>query len=678
MTSFEIYSLIICLIVYVLLAGLGIFMLITVLNLTLKLIRSGANDKEILDEYEKSQGKQKRSVFDWIFSGLLIFVVLVVFVFSAYVGCTKNVYFESTPTFKVVNSSSMSFKNEKNQYLFDNELDNQFNTFDLILTYELPKEEDLKLYDIVIYEIDGILVIHRIVRIEEPNERHPNERWFLLQGDAISQPDRFPVKYEQMKGIYRNEKIPFVGSFIAFMQSPAGYMCMILVALAIVFTPIMEKKINKETQIRLDLMLAKQLEEQAGQEVGVSAFAHLEGKKDDRTFDERLSELPIAKDRYEDIYSLVKTISGVRTIDSKKNRTFKSGNYALVRFAVKGKTLNAYLGLEPSEYENTKYVFTDVSGVKKYENYPMRVKITSDRQTRWVKELLTDLVNKRGLTFVEGQEIPESVSPFAHLEGRKDDRTFDERLSELPVAKDRYEDIYSLVKTISGVRTIDSKKNRTFKSGNNAIVRFAVKGKTLNAYLGLEPSEYENTKYIFTDVSSVKKYENYPMRVKLTSERQLRWVKELLIDKVNKSSLSIATEKEVVETLSPFAHLKGKKNSKTFNQKLKLSPVAKARYLDIKAYLETINGVRVIESKSQITYKKGNNPIVRFAVKGKTLNAYLGLTPNEYENTKYIFTDVSAVKKYENYPMRVKLTSDRQVKWTKELIAQILEKGDKI
>ena len=250
MTSFEIYSLIICLIVYVLLAGLGIFMLITVLNLTLKLIRSGANDKEILDEYEKSQGKQKRSVFDWIFSGLLIFVVLVVFVFSAYVGCTKNVYFESTPTFKVVNSSSMSMKNEKNQYLFDNELDNQFNTFDLILTYEIPKEEDLKLYDIVIYEIDGILVIHRIVRIEEPNERHPNERWFLLQGDAISQPDRFPVKYEQMKGIYRNEKIPFVGSFVTFMQSPVGWMCLLLMFTGSIVAPILDSKLEKERKQR--------------------------------------------------------------------------------------------------------------------------------------------------------------------------------------------------------------------------------------------------------------------------------------------------------------------------------------------------------------------------------------------------------------------------------------------
>ena len=80
------------------------------------------------------------------------------------------------------------------------------------LCLALPKEEDLKLYDIVVYKQDDIYVVHRIVGIEEPNEKHPNERYFLLQGDAVDSPDRFPVKYSQMQGIYTDEKIPFVGS----------------------------------------------------------------------------------------------------------------------------------------------------------------------------------------------------------------------------------------------------------------------------------------------------------------------------------------------------------------------------------------------------------------------------------------------------------------------------------
>ena len=46
-------------------------------------------------------------------------------------------------------------------------------------------------------------------------------------------------------------------------------------------------------------------------------------------------------------------------------------------------------------------------------------------------------------------------------------------------------------------------------------------------------------------------------------------------------------------------------------------------------------------------------------------------------STGKIFTDVSNVKKYANYPMRVKVSSERQVKWVKELISQVLTNGDR-
>jgi hypothetical protein len=110
---------------------------------------------------------------------------------------------------------------------------------------------DLKLYDVVLYEVDGILLSHRIVGIEEPNEKHPDQRYFLLQGDAVESPDRFPVKYEQIKGIWRGEKIPFIGSFVLFMQSPAGWLCVLLVIVSMIATPRMEKKIKDEMVIRL-------------------------------------------------------------------------------------------------------------------------------------------------------------------------------------------------------------------------------------------------------------------------------------------------------------------------------------------------------------------------------------------------------------------------------------------
>ena len=120
----------------------------------------------------------------------------------------------------------------------------------MIFVYEKPSQEDLKLYDIVVYEVDGVLLVHRIVQIEEPNQAHPNERWFLCQGDAVDAPDRFPVKYSQIRAIYRGERVPFVGSFVLFMQSPAGWLCIILIVGAIVATPIIEKKIQREKDAR--------------------------------------------------------------------------------------------------------------------------------------------------------------------------------------------------------------------------------------------------------------------------------------------------------------------------------------------------------------------------------------------------------------------------------------------
>ena len=58
-------------------------------------------------------------------------------------------------------------------------------------------------------------------------------------------------------------------------------------------------------------------------------------------------------------------------------------------------------------------------------------------------------------------------------------------------------------------------------------------------------------------------------------------------------------------------------------------------------------------------------------MRGKTLNAYIALNPSDYSESKYIFTDASNVKKYKNYAMRVRLTSNRQVKWLLELISII-------
>ena len=253
MTSFEIYVFILCLIVFVSLTALFSCLIATLIKLTVRLVKTGVEDERIVEEFTQNSKRKTGClwvVLDRAVSVVLCCILFAVFAFSLYVNFSGAPSSDTIPTLSVVKSGSMSYKNQKNTYLFENGIDNQFQTFDLIFLYKLPAVDELQLYDVVLYEIDGTPVIHRIVEIYPPNDAHA-EYYFLLQGDALENPDRFPVYYEQMRGIYRDQRIPFLGSFVAFMQSVAGYLCILLVIFGIVATPIVEKHVNAAKQARL-------------------------------------------------------------------------------------------------------------------------------------------------------------------------------------------------------------------------------------------------------------------------------------------------------------------------------------------------------------------------------------------------------------------------------------------
>ena len=414
MTGFEFYSLLLSIIVFIILVSLFSYMVTIIIKLTLKHIKAGIEDENILKEFNSETKPQSKysKVIGSILNILLCVVLGVLFLSSFYINLTQDFYFDNLPTYRVVLTSSMENKNSKNSYLFSNNLNNQISAFDLIATYKIPDENELKLYDIVLYEVDGILVVHRIVGIEEPNAYH-SERHFLLQGDAVGSPDRFPVLYSQMKGIYKNEKIPYIGSFIVFMQSPAGWLCLFLVIVAIILLPILEKKLLNERKSRY-LILTQSTQNAIISQVNTNTNYNdtpydnenssrlLKIKKSNKTFLQRLAlSSPNMQQRYDAIVETLLQIEGIRLIEGKKQHTYKCKTHAIARLFFRGKTLNICLGLNPADFQNSKYIFTDISQSNKHKNYPMRLKISSDRQTRWAKELIIDLAKKRNLKVLQ-------------------------------------------------------------------------------------------------------------------------------------------------------------------------------------------------------------------------------------------------------------------------------------
>lgn len=551
--SFDGYQLTLSIIVFTLLTVLFTTFIVILVKYYLKLTELGVNDQKIIEEHIEKQAKKTSIVMKIIDKSVLVLsclVLFVAFIFSVIVSANDGKVCGKLPSMSVVKSGSMSYISKNNEHFNDSSIGGQMQVFDLIFLTELPSEFDLKLYDVVVYENDGNLIIHRIVGIEEPNERHPDKRYFLLQGDANASPDFFPVEYSQMKAIYNGSRVPFVGSFIIFMQSPAGILCILLVAFAVVATPIAEKKINQKKNERLiaigvikDEQANKEKEKdfvQTSQETAVAGVGRIGFMRnyESKTFAQKIeSGDSLLKERYSAVSSCLKSIDGVRVIRGKKSETYRKGNSGVCKLTVRGKTLNAFLALNPKDYENTKYIFEDASGYKAYAGYPMRLKLTSNRQVKWFVELVNKLAKEQNFSIVESVE--QEIKPVLSVSKKRKNLTFKQRLNRATAqTKARFKAINETLLEIEKISVRESKGFVSYRKGLVNVARIAMRGKTLNAYLALNPKDYESTKYIFVDVGNKKSYEKLPMRIKLTSDRQVRWCKELIEEIIKEKGFS--------------------------------------------------------------------------------------------------------------------------------------------
>ena len=262
MIGFELYVFFLCLLIFIVLTLTFSSLIYYIGKQKGLIISSGLEDGKIKEKVMTKLNKSTSTVgkiYDIImkiFSMAILFFLCIVFIITGIFSCRGDENVKNIPAIKVIASTSMSERYENNTYLFKNNLTNQLQLFDVVLLHELPPEDEIELFDIVVYEhISGALLIHRIVGIEEPNEEHPNERYFLLQGDAVHYPDTFPVRYSQMRSIYRNERIPNIGSFVYFMQSPAGIMCVILAGISLILMPIADNYLIKKEFSRVLLMV---------------------------------------------------------------------------------------------------------------------------------------------------------------------------------------------------------------------------------------------------------------------------------------------------------------------------------------------------------------------------------------------------------------------------------------
>ena len=218
-------------------------------------IESGKRDIELLDEniYENTSSVKKRKKIAGIIKTVIFYAVIALLIptlgSALYSKITSNVPMINGKAIMVVATGSMSFKNEANDYLTLNGLDNQFPAYSIIVI-EKVEQEELEQYDVISFvNENGVNIIHRIYEIKEVNGKTK----YITRGDANNKTDDYDVYYENIVGRYSNKYIPGVGLFILFFQSFPG----IVTILAVVYVLLMIDYYSKKTQDAADSRVLK-------------------------------------------------------------------------------------------------------------------------------------------------------------------------------------------------------------------------------------------------------------------------------------------------------------------------------------------------------------------------------------------------------------------------------------
>ena len=252
MTSVEIISIVVTFIGVASFAAVFTILYLSFSNASILEIKTGKRDIELIDDvlYNKQESvikKQKtastvKSAFFYIFMTLII----PIFVFSLINKFQGNTTMIGDSTIMVVASGSMSQRNEANDYLDKYNLNNQFNTYDIIVLNKVDNALQLDKYDVIAFRNDEeINVIHRIVEITIGDDG----KWrYITRGDSNNSNDKYKPCFDDVIGVYSGKKINGIGAFVVFFQSTPG----ILTVVAMVYVLIMMDRMNNKMQNATD------------------------------------------------------------------------------------------------------------------------------------------------------------------------------------------------------------------------------------------------------------------------------------------------------------------------------------------------------------------------------------------------------------------------------------------
>lgn len=143
-----------------------------------------------------------------------------------------------------VTTGSMSYANEANTYLKENDIINQIPEKSFIRLKKVEDPSSLEVYDIAVYKNEETkeLIVHRIIGEREID----GERYFTFRGDANEYSDYYLVNEDDVLYIYDNYRNSFLGNFFTYV---ASYQSIVAICYSLIALSILEAYDHKKKRL---------------------------------------------------------------------------------------------------------------------------------------------------------------------------------------------------------------------------------------------------------------------------------------------------------------------------------------------------------------------------------------------------------------------------------------------
>lgn len=216
-----------------------------------RLAEIGDTDEELIKEYISEHRHKPLQIALKGIEVIIAIGLISLFIAATVVKANGNRFAINGQEVYVVRSGSMSKLNPKNpDYDFVKTFNNRFDVYDMVFIKEKPAETDFHIGQIIVYKSGTQNIIHRLVQINPPSPVTEYKYTYICSGDANSFRDGH-ITYDDIIGVYTDHKIPFVGVFVLWLQSPLGYVVVGIILVYGVYSTYLENSLDNVRNKRL-------------------------------------------------------------------------------------------------------------------------------------------------------------------------------------------------------------------------------------------------------------------------------------------------------------------------------------------------------------------------------------------------------------------------------------------